>query len=449
MKKSFLIAAFASVALAVSAQSSKFFPYPYSVDDLPNGLRLVTVPTDNPKLVALYLVVRTGSRNEIEPGKSGYAHLFEHMMFRGSEHFTPEQRDEILKRAGASANAYTADDRTVYHQLFSKDDLDIVMQLEADRFQRLSYSPEVYKTETRAVLGEYNKNSSDPANKLDEVMRATAFHRHTYEHTTMGFIKDIEDMPNQFDYSRQFYQRYYRPEYTTILMVGDVNREQALSLTKKYFGDWKHGDYTTEIPAEPPATEARSAHVDWPSPTLPWVVVAFHGPAYSDEQKDKAALDLLAAIAFGETSDLYQRLVLKEQKVDTLAPSFDDAIDPQLFGVYARVKEPKDVDGVRDQVLATFRRYSTELVSQQKLDQTRSHLRYGAALGWSSSNAIAEFLAPYIALRRTPDTIEKLFALYNQLTAEDLRNMAARYFTEPNRIIVTLATKAGNPAGGK
>src|SRR4029079_12850015 len=187
--------------LGVAAPASaRFFPYPYTVDDLPNGLRLVTVPTDNPNLVALYIVVQTGSRNEVEPGRSGYAHFFEHMMFRGSEHFSPEERDAILKRAGASVNAYTSDDRTVYHTLFSKEDLERVMELEADRFQRLKYSPDVYKTESRAVLGEYNKNSANPVRKLSEVLRNTAFDRHTYMHTTMGFIKDIEDMPNQYEY---------------------------------------------------------------------------------------------------------------------------------------------------------------------------------------------------------------------------------------------------------
>src|SRR5215471_17299622 len=100
--------------LLVAQQSdSKIFPYKYSIDDLPNGLRLVTIPTDYPNMVALYIVVRTGSRNEVEPGKSGYAHLFEHLMFRGSENYTAEQQTDILKRAGAESNAYTTLDRTV------------------------------------------------------------------------------------------------------------------------------------------------------------------------------------------------------------------------------------------------------------------------------------------------------------------------------------------------
>ncbi|HWQ36661.1 MAG TPA: pitrilysin family protein [Blastocatellia bacterium] len=421
---------------------NKIVPYSYTIDDLPNGLRLITMPTDYPNLVALYIVVRTGSRNEVEPGKSGFAHLFEHMMFRGSEHYTPEERDAILKRAGASSNAYTSDDRTVYHEVFAREDLDQVMKLEADRFERLKYSPDVYRTETRAVLGEYNKNSASPISRLYEKLRETAFDRHTYKHTTMGFLRDIEEMPNEYDYSLKFYQRYYRPEYTTILLVGDVKRDEALSLTKKYFGDWKRGDYAPQIPQEPEQTAPRTAHVEWPAPTLPYIAIAFHGPAYSDEAKDKAALDLLAAIAFGENSDLYQRLVLKEQKVDLLEVGFDNQIDPELFTVFARVKEPKDTDYVRDQILATFKRYTTEKVPQTLLDGTRSRLRYGAALAMNSSEAIASALAPFIALRRTPETVDKLFALYDRITPEDMRSNAARYFVEPHRIIVTLAASA-------
>lgn len=441
MKIDTLILTIMAMGVLAKAEPARFFPYPYTIDDLPNGLRLVTVPTENPNLVALYIVVQTGSRNEIEPGKSGYAHFFEHMMFRGSENFTPEQRDTILKRAGASVNAYTSDDRTVYHTVFSKEDLEPIMKLEADRFQRLKYSPEVYKTESRAVLGEYNKNSADPFQKLYEVLRDTTFDRHTYKHTTMGFLRDIEDMPNQYDYSLIFYRRYYRPEHTTLVLVGDVSRDRSLALTRQYFGDWKRGEYSPSIPLEPPQASPRKAHLDWPSPTLPHLVVAFHGPAYSDEKKDKAALDLLLPVAFGENSDLYQQLVLKEQKVDMLLPSFDDAMDPELFSVYARVKDRQDLDYVRDQILVTFKRFTEDLIPQARLDQTRSRLRYGTALGWESSAAVAGFLAPYLALRRTPATIEKLFALYDRITAEDVREIAARYFIEANRTIVTLAHK--------
>jgi zinc protease len=442
MKLLLIVSLILSLPLMTLAQTSrKAFAYDYTIDDLPNGLRLVTIPTDYPNLVALYIVVQTGSRNEIESGKSGYAHLFEHLMFRGSEHYTGQQRDEILKKAGADSNAYTTDDRTVYHEVFSKDDLDKILELEADRFQRLKYAPDAYKTETKAVLGEYNKNSADPEEKAYEVLRATAYKRHTYSHTTMGFIQDIEDMPNQYDYSWQFYHRYYRPEYTTIVVVGDVKREMALASVKKYFGDWKRGDYAPEIPNEVAQNEPREAHVDWPSETLPVLYVAFRGPAYSDENKDAAALDLLAPMAFGENSDLYQKLVLKEQKVDSLSYIFEDHRDPELFLVATKIKDARDIDYVKQQILDTYKRYASELVPKDKLDSTRSRARYSFALAMDSSEAIAGALASYVGLRRSPDTINKLFSVYDSITPEDIRAAAGRYFVDNHRTIVTLTTK--------
>lgn len=433
--------------MAMAQQKSrKLFPYNYTIDDLPNGLRLITVPTDYPNLVALYFVVQTGSRNEVEPGKSGFAHFFEHMMFRGSENYTADQREAIFKRAGAETNAYTSDDRTVYHATFSKDDLDEIMKMEADRFMRLKYALPEFQTESLAVKGEYDKNSANPFSKLYEVLRETAFKTHTYSHTTMGYLKDIQDMPNQFEYSQEFFKRFYRPEYTTVVLVGDVTQARALDLTRKYLGDWKRGDYVAKIPAEPKQTEPRKAHVDWPSPTLPIVAVAFRGPAYSDVDKDKMALDLLAQVAFGENSDLYQKLVLTEQKVDILGPDFSNQMDPELFVALARVKDPKDVDYVRDQILATFKHYSTELIPADKLNATRSRLRYSFAMAMDSSSAIAGTVAPFISLRRTPETIDKLAGLMETISPQDVRDMAAKYFRDESRTIVTLAPKVKESA---
>jgi zinc protease len=429
-----------------TTKARKLFPYEYHIDDLPNGLRLVTVPTDFPNLVSLQIVVQVGSRNEVEEGKTGFAHFFEHMMFRGSRNYTSEQRDAVLKRAGAEANAYTSDDRTVYHETFSKEDLDEVMKLEADRFTGLKYDLPGYQTEAKAVKGEYDKNSANPFSKLYEVLRETAFRKHTYSHTTMGYLKDIEDMPNQYEYSLKFYERFYRPEYTTVLLVGDVTRARALELTKKYFSEWKRGNHVVKIEAEPAQTEARERHIDWPSATLPLVAVAFRGPAYSDEKKDKAALDLLAQIAFGENSELYQRLVLKEQKADVLFPDFSNQVDPELFVVGSRVQKAEDVPHVRQQIIDTFKRFTTELIPQAQLDATRSRLRYSVALSMNSSDSIADLLAPSISLRRTPETINRYADLLDTVTPEDVRRAAQTYFREDSRTIVTLAPKLSTPA---
>ena len=437
----FTAAALLLFAHISSYADNKVFPYKYSIDVLPNGLCVVTIPTDYPGLVASYIVVQTGSRNEVEPGKSGFAHLFEHLMFRGTDKFPTAKYEEILKSIGADSNAYTTDDRTVYHTVFMKEDLDQVMLLEADRFQHNKYGIDLFKTETKAVLGEYNKNFANPTRKLYEVARDTAFQTHTYKHTTMGFIKDIENMPNMYDYSLQFFDRYYRPEYTTIIIAGDVKSGQVLPIVKKYWGDWKRGSYVPRIPVEPNQTRELTAQIDWPTETLPWVMVNYKGPAYSDEAKDKPALDLIASIGFSESSDLYQKLVINEQKVDTLYYDFEDKADPYLVAVEARVKDPKDIEYVRNEIISAFDSFKNTPPPREKLEAVKSNIRYSFALSMNNSEAIATNIAPYIALRRTPETINKLFAVYASITPEDIQAMANRYFTANHRTVVTLSHK--------
>jgi zinc protease len=422
--------------------NQKVFPFSYTQEDLPNGLRLVTIPTDSPNLVSVFVVIQTGSRNEIEPGKTGFAHLFEHIMFRGTEKYPPEKYNQVLQRAGAASNASTSDDVTIYHTTFSKEDLAEILAMEADRFQNLKYSTEAFKTETGAALGEYNKNSSDPNSKLNEVLRNTSFDRHTYKHSTMGFLGDIQDMPNQFDYSLKFFDRYYRPEYATIVVTGDVDPKQVRPLVDNYWGNWKPGNYHPDVPTEPKQEGPREAHVDWPSPTLPQVAIAYKGPAYSDTQKDWAALNMLAGLEFSSTSELYQKLVIREQRTDALNAAMPARVDPDLFTIRARVKRPEDVSYVRDQVLATVDRLHNALVDPRKLDAVKSRARYSFVLQLDNSESVASSTATYIGLRRTPTTIDALYAIYRQLTPEDLRDAARKYLVENGRTIVTLTGQA-------
>jgi zinc protease len=151
----------------------------------------------------------------------------------------------------------------------------------------------------------------------------------------------------------------------------------------------------------------------------------------------------LGIIAFGANSELYQKLVLQEQKAVFVAVDAEDHIDPELFTAYAQLKDVKDMEYVQNEMLKTYRRFATELVPQKKLDETRSRLRYGFIQSMNNNDAIAGVLARYIGLRRSPDTIDKVFALYDSVTPEDIRKYAAKYFTDTNQTIITLATKQG------
>lgn len=421
---------------------SRIFPYKYHLKDLKNGLRVIVIPTDYPNIVSLQIPVQTGSRNEVEPGKSGFAHFFEHMMFRGTEKFPNEKYTEILKNAGADQNAFTSDDLTDYHITFSKEDLETVLMLEADRFQNLKYSVEDFKTESRAVLGEYNKNSANPVRKFLEVQRNAAFQKHTYKHTTMGFLKDIEDMPNQFDYSLKFFRRYYRPEKTIIIVAGDVHPEKVFKLVEKYWGDWEKGDYVAEIPKEPAPNGPVYEHVEWQSPTLPWMTVAFHGPAFSETENDMATMDVISELAFSESSPLYQKLVVKEQKVDQLWSYFPDRMDPYLVTVAARVKDIQDVWYVRDEILKTFAKLRTETVSTKRLAEIKSNLKYSFANSMDNSEAIASAIVGYVARTRDPETINRVYRLYDTITPDDIKAKANQYFTDKKLVVVSLSKES-------
>jgi zinc protease len=437
-----------SAAAVAASGPGKVFPYSYTQEDLPNGLRLIVVPTDFPNIVATYIVVQTGARNEVEPGHTGFAHLFEHLMFRGTKNYPADKYNATLAKIGASSNASTSEDYTQYFTVFSKEDLPTVLAMEADRFQNLKYTEAEFKTETLAVLGEYNKNSSNPASRLRETLSDTAYDRHTYKHNAMGFLRDIQDMPNQYDYSLKFFDRYYRPEYTTILVVGDVKAKAVRELVDKSWGEWKRGDYKPDIPVEPSQDKPRTAHVDWQGSSLPMLAIAFKGPAYADNAKDLAALNVLASLGFSPNSDLYQKLVIQEQKVDALGGGEPSRVDPALFTISARVKKQADVEYVRDRILETVKSFQDKPVDAARLDAVRKRLRYSLALQMDSSDAIAVVLASFVALRRTPETLNKLFDQYAALTPEDIQSAASKYLVENGRTIVTL-TPAGQGGGGQ
>jgi zinc protease len=230
------------------------------------------------------------------------------------------------------------------------------------------------------------------------------------------------------------------------VVAGDIDPKRVRALVDQSFGAWKHGTYQPDIPVEPAQKGARENRVEWPQSTLPLINIAYKGPAFSDLAKDWAALDVLATLVFSRTSDLYQKLVVSEQKVDTLDGEMARRVDPNLFEVDARVKRAEDVPYVRDQILETVKRFQNELVPGDKLAAVKNRERYQFTMQLDNSQTVAQTVARYVALRRTPDTIDRLFEIYAQLTPEDLRAAARKYLVESGRTIVTLTGPAG---GGK
>lgn len=422
----------------------KILPYPILQYKMANGLNVVTVPYDSPGLAAFYIVVRVGSRDEIEEGKTGFAHFFEHMMFRGTEKYSKEQYSDALKATGASANANTWLDRTVYHMTGNAQKLEKMFELEADRFMNLKYSIQDFKTEAGAVKGEYTKNSASPYSQMNEKMNDVAFTSHTYKHTTMGFLKDIVDMPNQYEYSIEFFKRFYRPEYTTIIVVGDVTAEKVNKLSEQYFGMWKRGDYVSPIPPEPTQNETRYAHIQKAN-FPPVVSLNYKAPAYTEKNLECVALDLFMTMLFSEKSALYNKLVVKEQKARSLEASLFFTRDPYLASTEASLVDGKDMQYVRDEITKAIEEAKTKPFSDSEIADAKSRLRYGFAMGMDSPNSIANSLSFYTWVSGNPESINIAYAMYDRVTAKDMMEAAKKYLIPTGLTISTISAEENCP----
>jgi zinc protease len=440
----FLVVSLVPALLAVARDSkeTKIFPYQINQVTLDNGLKIVSIPFESPGIIAYYTVVRTGSRNEIEPGKSGFAHFFEHMMFRGTDKYSKDKFTAVLKEIGADNNANTSDDQTIYHTVASSDALETIMDLESDRFMNLKYSEEDFKTEAGAILGEYNKSSSNPFQAIDEKLRDVAFTAHTYKHTTIGFLKDIQDMPNQYQYSLTFFDRWYRPENCVVVVVGDFQQDKLIALATKYYGSWKKGSYTLNVPVEPPQTAEKVVNMPWKAKTLPILTLAYHGPAFDDKSIDGPAVDLLSQVAFSQTSELYRKLVVDDQIAESVGGGPDETRDPGLFSVFSRIKDVKNIQKVKEAILQAIEDVKTKPVSPERLAAIKSHTKYEFAMGLDNADHVASMMCHIISLTNNPESVNAIHALYDKVTPEDIMAAAKKYLGEQNRTVLVLTQQA-------
>jgi zinc protease len=417
------------------------FPYPYERVDLDNGLRAYLIHAGAPGQVAYVTLVRTGSRDEVEPGKTGFAHFFEHVMFRGTARYP--SYDGVAEKMGAAFNATTNNDRTLYYLVAGSEYLPQIADLEADRFQHLSYDEAAFRTEAGAVLGEYQNNAYSPFAVLDREVREVAFLEHTYRHQTIGFEADVRAMPEAYQHSLDFYRRHYRPENTVLLIVGDFDFAEAARLVREHYGDWQRGYQAPAVPAEPAQKQRRDRTVEYSGRTLPLVSINYKGPAWSATDRLAVATEVLGALAFGPNSDIYRRLVVEEQRVQFLQPSFGLTRDPSVVSIETMVSDPTDLAAVQGELLAAARRLRDEPVDAARLEATKSNLKYSFLMGLETAQGVAFSLSDPVINAGGIEAIEEWFATLAAVTADDVREAARRYLDDAGLSLVTLVEKTG------
>ncbi|NOY92051.1 MAG: insulinase family protein [Deltaproteobacteria bacterium] len=454
-----LALALSPLGAQADGHTSAVFSTPPTVDHLPNGLTLVTLPAESPGIVAYYTLMRVGSRDEVEAGHSGYAHLFEHMMFRGTQDVPQEEYERRIQSFGADNNAYTTRDFTLYTVTSPKASLAEVVALEADRFQHLSYAEDAYRTETGAVAGEYAKNASNPFMRMWETLSEMAFTRHTYGHTTMGYLRDVCAMPGEVAYSREFFRRFYTPDNATIIVAGDVDHDRVLALVREQYGSWRGRRARTRVRPEPEPRRGARRDLSWSGTTPPRLFIAYRVPAFEGDGsarrrartlRQTAALQVVHGLVFGDSSPLHRRLVVDEQKVLELSSWADEFNrDPGLFVVTSTLKPSTSFDEVIAPTQAAIDRVAAGELPAARIDAVRSHIRYSMLMHLDTPSNMADRVAQMIAVGGDPGALDRYLAALSAVTPDDVRDAARSFLTERRRFIVTLAPGQGDaqPAG--
>lgn len=454
---------------AAARPSDAIFPERPQVERLPNGLTVVTVPWPSPGIVAYYTMVRVGSRDEVEEGHSGFAHFFEHMMFRGTERHSQHEYERTLQSFGADNNAFTTQDYTCYTITAPTRALPTVIELEADRFQRLSYDENVFRTEAGAVRGEYQVWASNPSQPLWETLSELAFSRHTYRHTTIGYLRDIEAMPTRYEYSRQFFRRYYTPDNTFLIVVGDFGfpggsapgpggpRDALMAKIRAEYGGWRGRRDRPRIPVEPEPTQGARRDLPWAGASPPRVFAGWRVPAFEPGDarrraaglRETAALQVVHDLAFDQSSPLYQRLVVQDQSVLELDSwEGDHTRDPGLFVVTAALRPGQAFDPIIDALQSELARIAAGEIPAQRVRAVQQHLRYALAMGLETPSSVAGFLAGMLAVSGRIEAVDDYLRALEEVTPEDVARVARTYLVPARRFVVTLAPEAASAEEG-
>jgi zinc protease len=415
------------------------FPYPIHARALPNGLDVLFVPQAAPGIAAYFTFFRVGSRNEVESARSGFAHFFEHLTFRGTKAHSGEDWERITKSLGLDTNAFTDDDVTAYWAVGPSSALPKLIELEADRFMALAYDEDDFKVESRAVLGEFLKDSASPDFKLDEAARELAFTRHTYRHTTMGFEADIRRFPEGYKYSLELYKRFYQPDNAVVLVVGDFDEDATFAAIQRFYGPWKGRGEAAQVQAEPPQEKAKETRLTWPTPILPRHWSGWHTPGAADVGATAAQI-VLWPYLFGPASALHRELVIERQLAEEIAGEFSPHRDPFLFGYELILKSSSAEAPARAAVDKALAAVAAGQIDAALLADVKANALSNLVMQTDTPYRTGVWILYYTALTGDPAYLDAVMAAIAKVSAGDLAAFARQWLTPQNRTTVAVAT---------
>ncbi len=392
-------------------------------------------------IVHVSLWYHVGSKNE-RPGRTGFAHFFEHMMFKGSKNVDPESHTSIIASVGGRSNAYTTEDETVFWQTLPAQYLPLALWMEADRMATLRISDADFKREREVVKEERRMRiENQPYGRLSEIIYDNAFTTHPYKHPTIGSMADLEAAT--VEDVREFHNTFYVPENAVLTVVGDFDMAQATQLVHQYFARVPKAarPVPRDIPQEPEQTKERRVVVEesWP---LPAVVVAYH--VTYDGHPDSYPLHITSKIlSDGQSARIPRELVYNKRIALTAFGSGNITEQPNLFYAVAIVQPGQKPEAAEQALIAEFEKLKREPVTATELQRAKNQFARDYIVGRESNQDKALHLAHAAVIHNDITTADGEFDIFTDTTTADVQRVARRYFNETNRTVLYILPKAG------
>ncbi|OGF64537.1 MAG: hypothetical protein A2Y62_06820 [Candidatus Fischerbacteria bacterium RBG_13_37_8] len=392
-----------------------------------NGLKLLLLEDHNAPIVTFQIWYKVGSRNE-RPGITGISHLFEHMMFKGSQKIGPEEHSRKINAIGGRENAFTLWDVTTYYEVIPSEHLELAIFLESERLQNLNLVPQTLQSEREVVKEERRlRTDNDPVGLALEQLFAMAFMAHSYHWPIVGWMSDLDAIT--LNDCKEYYATYYAPNNATIIVVGDFKKKQALSMLKKYFGSIKNEAIPPEVTTKEPGQKGIRRGDVKVIAEAPIILAGFKTPPAAD--KDNYVLKVASSLlSNGESSRIYKSLIYDKQLAAEAGGEIFALKDYGLYFAYALVNPDAYIDEVEKYLINECERLKSDTIPEEELQKAKNQLEadyifdlasvYGKAIQLGTAEII------YGNWQKVQEMPEKL----QQVTANDIKKIAQKYFNK-------------------
>jgi predicted Zn-dependent peptidase len=440
------IAGGAALVLAVPLLAATAPTIKFTDTRLQNGLRVIISEDHTAPVYSIAVTYNVGSRDE-RKGRTGFAHLFEHMMFKGSENVGPGEHFMLVFNNGGSMNGTTNKERTLYFETLPANQLDLGIFLEADRMRSLAITKDNLDNQRNAVQEERRQGvDNQPYGKTFEAIDELAYENPAYEHSVIGSMADLSAAT--VDDVASFFRTYYAPNNAVLTIVGDVDTKTTLEKVRKAFESIPSQPAPPTVDtAEPPQTAERRLTLDDPLARLPRIDVVYHRPGLTSP--DDEALSVLATVlSSGRSSRFYQAIVREKQLAPNVSAGAGSSRGPGLFRVVGTAAPGKTLEALEAAIYEEIEKVKNGPIADWEIEKARNNATRAVVSGLTSSLQRAILLGDFALAFDDPARINTRIDRIAKVTAADVQRVAGRYLKPESRTVVLTVPKPAAPKGG-